>query len=108
MAFIAGAPMCISRSERYLMPPPTNCKSTQKAKRPFGCSALPPVRQDRLESDLGTHRQRVESRADIAGVSSADLFDDIAVKVVEHKADVAIDVPVEARGVDRLPAAGDA
>src|SRR5437868_14911239 len=103
---MVDAPLCVSRSERYLRPAPANCKSTSEGEAAVLPLRLPTGCRDRLERDLGAHRQRVESGADIAGVGGADLFDDIAVDVVEHEANVAIDVPVQARRVDRLLAAG--
>src|ERR1043166_8321740 len=102
---MVDAPLCVSRSERYLTLAPANCKSTSEGEAAVRPLHLPTGCWDRLESDLGAHRQRVESGADVAGVGGADLFDDIAVDVVEHEADVAIDVPVEARRIDGLPAA---
>src|ERR1700761_3197697 len=60
------------------------------------------------EGDLGPHRERVERRTGIAGVERADLLADVAMQVVEHEAYVAVRVPVQASGINRLTAAGDA
>jgi len=58
-----------------------------------------------LEGNLRTHRECVELGAGFRGVGRADLFGDVAMQIVEHEADVAIDVPVQRRRIDRLPAA---
>jgi hypothetical protein len=55
-----------------------------------------------LECDLGSHRKCIKLRADITGVGGARLLSDVSVKVVEHKSHVAVDVPVQARGIDCL------
>src|SRR5437868_6772976 len=44
----------------------------------------------------------------IPEVGRAYLFGDVTVQVIEHEADVAVDVPVERHRVDELPAASDA
>jgi len=61
-----------------------------------------------LERNLSSHRERIELRTGIAGVGGADLLGDVAVQIVEHEADVAIDVPVQRRRVDGLSSSGDA
>ncbi len=38
-----------------------------------------------LERRLSPHRERVELRTGIAGVSAADLLGDVAVQIVEHQ-----------------------
>ena len=63
--------------------------------------------QELSKRDLGPHRKRVELRAGIAGVDRTYLPGDVTVQVVEHEADVGIDVPVQARRIDRLPPPGD-
>src|SRR5258706_12708016 len=63
--------------------------------------------QGRLERHLGSHCKRVEFRSGIANVGRGDLLCDVAVQVVEQESDVSIDIPVQARGVDRLAATGD-
>jgi hypothetical protein len=55
------------------------------------------------EGYLCTHCECVEPGAGIPGVGRADLLGNVSVQVVKHKANVAIDVPVQARGVDCLP-----
>ena len=59
-----------------------------------------------LERHLSPHRERIELRTGIAGVGGADLLGDVAVQIVEHEADVAIDVPVQRRRVDGLSSSG--
>jgi hypothetical protein len=61
-----------------------------------------------LEGNLRTHRECVELGAGIHGIGRADLFSDVAVQVVEHETYVSIDVPVQARSVDRLLSTGHA
>src|SRR5580698_3329045 len=58
------------------------------------------------ELHLRAHRKRVELRTGIAGVGGADLLGDGAVQEVEHQTDVAVEVPVQRRRIDRLTAAG--
>src|SRR5580704_6421390 len=60
------------------------------------------------ERNLGSHRKRIETRAGVTEVGGADLLAQGAVKVVEHQPDVAIGIPVQRQGIDRLPSAGDA
>src|SRR5260370_38368305 len=43
-----------------------------------------------LERNLRPHRAGIELRTYIAGVGGADLFGDIAVKVIEHEPDIVI------------------
>jgi hypothetical protein len=54
------------------------------------------------------HRNRVELRADIGRIGRTELLCDVAIEVVQHEADIAVGVPVQRRGVDRLSSAGDA
>jgi len=61
-----------------------------------------------LECHLGSHRKRIELRARIAEVGGADLLADVAVEIVEHEADVAIDIPVQRQRIDCLSPASDA
>src|SRR4051812_42396234 len=64
-----------------------------------------------LESDLHAHGAGVELGAGIheeVGARGPGRLGDRAVEVVEHEPDVAVHVPVEAGGVDRLLAAGGA
>src|SRR4051794_6622616 len=56
--------------------------------------------------DLSSHRDGIELGPDIAGVGRALLLVDLAMHVVEHESDVAVDVPVEACRDDSLLAAG--
>lgn len=51
---------------------------------------------------MGAHCERVELRADIADIGCTHLLGDVAVKVIEHEPDVAVDVPVQTRRVDGL------
>src|SRR6266404_3698214 len=60
-----------------------------------------------LECHLSPHCERIEFRARIAEVGGANLLGNVAVQVVEQESDVSIDIPVQARGVDRLAATGD-
>jgi hypothetical protein len=61
-----------------------------------------------LERHLSPHRKCIELRARVAEVGGAHLLGNVAVKVVEHEADIAIDVSVQRQRIDRLPPAGDA
>src|SRR6266850_6042539 len=61
-----------------------------------------------LERHLSPHRERIELRTGIAGVGGADLLGDVAVQIVEHEADVAVDVPVKRCRIDGLSSTGDA
>ena len=56
--------------------------------------------------DLGPHRKRIELRAGIARVDRTYLPGDVAVQIVEHEPDVAIDVPVQGRRIDPLSPPG--
>jgi hypothetical protein len=58
-----------------------------------------------LERNLSPHRKRIEICASIPGGDGAYLLGDGAMQIVEHEADVAADVPVQRRRIDRLPAA---
>src|SRR3981081_2980068 len=58
-----------------------------------------------LECDLGPHCERIELRARVAEVGGANLLGNVAVKEVEHQANVAIGVPVQCKRIDRLPPA---
>ncbi len=60
------------------------------------------------ERRLIPHRERVELRTGIAGVSAADLLGDVAVQIVEHQAAVAIDIPVQRRRIIGLSSADEA
>jgi len=75
-----------------------------------GASRRALIAQKRLgsERDLGPHGKRVEARPCVDGAGGAGLPGDVAMQVVEHEAHVAVDVPVQRRGVDVLPSAGDA
>jgi hypothetical protein len=55
------------------------------------------------EGNLRTHRECVELGAGIPGVGRADLLGNVAVQVIKHETNVAIDVPVQTRSVDCLP-----
>src|SRR5260370_27321611 len=48
-----------------------------------------------LECNLGSHRKRIELGASITEVGGAHLPADVAVEIVEHEPDVAIDIPVQ-------------
>src|SRR5258708_991243 len=61
-----------------------------------------------LERHLSPHRERIELRTGIACVGGADLPGNVAVQIVEHEADVAVDVPVQRRRIDGLSSTGDA
>src|SRR6266478_3204804 len=61
-----------------------------------------------LECHLSPHRKRIELRTGIASVGGADLLGDVAVQIVDHEADVAIDVPVQRRRINGLSSTGDA
>ena len=61
-----------------------------------------------IERHLSPHRERIEFRTDNAGVGGADLLGDVAVQIIEHEADVAVDVPVQRRRIDGLSSTGDA
>ena len=60
------------------------------------------------EGNLRTHRECVELGAGIPGVGRADLLGNVAVQVIKHETNVAVDVPVQTRGVDCLPPTRDA
>src|SRR5881398_2606411 len=60
------------------------------------------------ERELRAHRHGIEFRADIGGRDRRGLPGDVAMQVVKHKADVAVDIPVERKRVDGLASAGDA
>jgi hypothetical protein len=55
------------------------------------------------EGNLCTHRECVEPGAGIPGVARADLLGNVAVQVIKHKTNVAIDIPIQTRSVDCLP-----
>jgi len=56
-----------------------------------------------LEGNLRTHRECVEPGARISAVGRTDLLGDVAMQVIKHDPDVAVDVPVQTRSVDCLP-----
>ena len=51
---------------------------------------------------MGAHSERVELRAGIADIGCTHLLGYVAVKVIEHEPNVAVDVPVQTRRVDGL------
>src|SRR5262245_3776126 len=68
---------------------------------------LRPKKRGSLERDLRPHRKGVELRSRIANICRAYLLDDVAMQIVEHQADIAVDVPVQRERVDCLPSARD-
>src|ERR1700751_4988069 len=60
------------------------------------------------EGNLRTHRQCVELGAGIPDVGRADLLGNVAVQVIKHETNVAVDVPVQTRAVDCLLSTGHA
>src|SRR5213594_119575 len=64
--------------------------------------------QARLERHLGPHCECIELRTRIAEIGRAHLPGNVAAKIVEHEADVAVDVPVQRQRIDGLSPAGDA
>src|SRR4051812_41987939 len=95
---------------RYLTRSPGNCKQRGVNKTGAVLRPLPGLVGPRvvLERDLRAHADRIEPGAGVGGAGGAGLPGDVAMQVVEHEPDVAVDVPVQARGVDGLAAAGDA
>ena len=69
---------------------------------------MPQLAQDVIRKRSEWHRNSVELRADIGRIGRTELLCDVAVEVVQHEADIAVGVPVQRRGVDRLSSAGDA
>ena len=67
---------------------------------------MPPLVYLRTPPEFASRTHRTSYRHRRFG--RAHLLGNVAVQVVEHESDVAIDVPVQARGVDRLLPAGHA
>src|SRR5262249_9974760 len=80
------------------------CRRPNKCGHARECSLR--CHSDWSECHLRAHRECVEPGAGVSGVGRANLLTDVAVQVVEHETHVAIDVPVQARGVDCLLSTG--